>query len=127
MGSYKEAEEAATEKIMKRQQRLKAARARREAGKKPSYTRLKPRTEKPEIDEEAALKHVLPDLERVRKDKRLKVSEKTLLYLKAKKIIVPSDVNVYRAAPEDPDKETPVTFRGVIEKVNNKFFYAFSH
>lgn len=128
MGSYKEAEEAAAEKIMKRQQRLKAAREKREAGHVPTVP-LKPleKRRKPKIDEKAALKHVMQDVQRLQADKRLMLSEKTLLYLKAKKLISPAYFALYIAALKEPEpeKDLSVSIRGVIENVNDKFLYTF--
>jgi|GEM_PF-3561750 len=127
MVSYKEAEEAAAEKIMKRKQRLKAAREKREAGHVPT-TPLKPieKKRKPEIDEKAALKHVMRDVERLRKDKRLMLSEETLLYLKAKKAVSSAYFALYSAALKEPKKDLTVSTRGVIENVNDKFLYTYS-
>jgi len=113
----------------KRRKSAREARERRELhGDSAMVGNLKPRRKKTqeereqeEREDEEALEQVLIDAEEIRTDRKRKMSEKSLKYLKKKKIIKAEHFRLY--AMETGEH---VTYQAVIEHVNAKLLREFS-
>jgi len=87
------------------------------AGKKPM---------RPPEEEERILSQVREDVRAIQQDRKRKMSEITLRYLKEKRIIGGDKVGMYLSVTRDPEERKTISEKGIIELVNNKLLDAYS-
>jgi hypothetical protein len=72
-----------------------------------------------------SIEWICDDVEKLKRDAKAKMSEKSLLYLKKKGKISAGDFNIYASASEIPEEGKPFTLFNKIIDVNEKLVYLF--
>jgi|GEM_PF-5513039 len=129
-GARQEEDREASRKRAERKKRIKEAREKRESGELRAKPNIKPIVKKTMEEERAeqkeereALKKVRIDLERVKRDGKVKVSIVTLDYLYKKKFISKSQHSCYIGVPVKPEERKTITAKCIIEIVNDKLLF----